>query len=59
MAEIVTLRRARKAKARQVKDEQATQNRAVFGRSKAEAILTKAQIALAERQLDANKRDEP
>jgi hypothetical protein len=59
MAEIVNLRRARKAKARQVKDEQAAQNRAVFGRSKAETTLTNAQIALAERQLDAHKRDKP
>ncbi|RFB79581.1 DUF4169 family protein [Methylovirgula sp. 4M-Z18] len=59
MAEIVNLRRARKEKARQAKDEKAAQNRATFGRSKAEITLSKAQAALADRQLDGAKRDEP
>lgn len=36
MAEIVNLRMARKAKARNDKERAAEQNRAVFGRSKAE-----------------------
>jgi hypothetical protein len=58
MAEIVNLRRVRKAKARQTKDEKAAQNRAAFGRSNTERALSEAQAKLAERHLDGHKRDE-
>lgn len=40
MSEIVNLRQARKAKIRQQAEETASQNRAMFGRTKAEKSLT-------------------
>ena len=40
MAEIINLRQARKAKLRQHAEDAASQNRAVFGRTKAEKSLT-------------------
>lgn len=58
MAEIVNLRLARKQKARADKDARAEQNRLSFGRSKAEKQKTAAEKALAERHVDAHKRDE-
>ena len=55
MTEIVNLRRARKQKNRELKETEAAQNRAVFGRSKAEKRLIKSERALAEAQLDARR----
>jgi len=57
VAEIVNLRQARKAKARAEREAQATRNRAVFGRPKAERELEKKRTEQAVRQLDAHKRD--
>ena len=53
MAEIVNLRRARKLKERERSQAEAAQNRAVFGRSKAEKRLIESERALAEASLDA------
>lgn len=51
-AEIVNLRQARKAKARNEKERQAEQNRLTFGRTKAEKSLTRALNDQAEKRLD-------
>ena len=58
MAEIINLRRARKRKERAEKEAKAADNRLAFGRSKAERTLSEARKELAERRLDAHKRDE-
>ncbi len=52
MGEIVNLRRVRKRKQRQQEEAAASQNRAVFGRAKAERRLTESQRAHAEAKLD-------
>ena len=52
MAEIVNLRRARKAKGRAEKDRAAETNRAKFGTAKAERDLVKARETKAARDLD-------
>lgn len=62
MAEIVNLRRARKAKARADKEAKAAENRATFGRPKSERALSEAKAELAGRGLDAHRlkrEDEP
>ena len=59
MAEIVNLRRARKLKERERSQAEATQNRAVFGRSKAEKRLIESERALAEASLDARRLAKP
>ena len=59
MAEIVNLRRARKLKARERQQAEAAQNRAVFGRSKAEKRLVESERALAETSLDARRLADP
>ena len=58
MAEIITLRQARKAMARAVKEATAAANRVAFGRSKAEKTADKAAIERRERQLDGARRDD-
>jgi len=58
-AEIVNLRRVRKAKERTDREARADVNRARFGRTKAERQGEAARSRLAERQLDAHKRGEP
>ena len=57
MAEIVNLRQARKAKARAEREDEATRNRALFGRPKAERELERKRTEQAGRQLDAHKRE--
>lgn len=54
-AEIVNLRQARKAKARNEKERQAEQNRLTFGRTKAEKSLTRALNEQASRRLDQGR----
>ncbi len=54
-AEIVNLRRARKAKARTEKDKTAAANRAAFGRTKAEKATTKAETDRARRNIDGKR----
>jgi hypothetical protein len=58
VAEIVNLRRARKAKARQENDSVAAANRIVHGRSKAEKQRLAAEKERAERTLDGHRRDD-
>jgi hypothetical protein len=55
LAEIVNLRRARKLKQRERSQAEAAQNRAVFGRSKAEKRLTERERTLAEASLDGRR----
>jgi hypothetical protein len=56
-AEIVNLRRARKARGRAEAEAKAAQNRIDFGRSKAERTLTQARDDLAARRLDGHRRE--
>jgi hypothetical protein len=58
MAEIVNLKARRKLAARAAKETQAAENRARFGRSKAEKTLTKAEAARTSRALDAKRLDD-
>jgi hypothetical protein len=58
-AEIINLAKARKAKARAEKGAQASQNRARFGRTKADKAFEKAQQEKTVRLLDQSKRDKP
>jgi hypothetical protein len=57
MAEIVNLRRARKAKARGEKEKAAEVNRTLHGTPKHLRDLAKAKSAKAARDLDAHKKD--
>lgn len=59
MAEIINLRNARKQKARADKEAQAAQNRALFGRTKAEKLKQASERALADKHIDGHKKDEP
>jgi hypothetical protein len=56
-ADIVNLRRARKAKTRGEREKAAADNRAAFGRSKVEKQLTKAERARAAKAIDAHRRE--
>ncbi|WP_374625684.1 DUF4169 family protein [Devosia sp.] len=56
MAEILSLSRARKAKARADKEQAAAENRIRFGRTKAERQREAALKALAEKRLDGDRR---
>lgn len=58
MADILSLSKARKAKARADKEQVAAENRVKFGRTKAEKQREAAIKALAEKRLDATKREE-
>lgn len=57
MAEIVNLRRVRKAKARDEKEKAAETNRAVHGTPKHLRTLAKAKSGKAARDLDGHKKD--
>jgi hypothetical protein len=59
LAEIVNLRRARKLKERERQQGEAAQNRAVFGRSKAEKRLVESERTLAEASLNAHRLAKP
>jgi hypothetical protein len=59
LSEIVNLRRARKQKNRELKQAEAAQRRAVFGRSKAEKRLTESERARAEASLEARRLERP
>lgn len=56
MADIVSLSRLRKARARADKEAQAAENRAKFGRTKAEKQREATERAHAARQTEAHKR---
>ena len=57
MAEIINLRRVRKAKARAEAEAEAEANRAKFGRTKAEREQEAAQEKLVGKRLDAHRID--
>jgi hypothetical protein len=54
-AEIINLRKARKAKARVEADARAAENRVRFGRSKAEREVREAEDRLSARRLDGHQ----
>ncbi len=56
MGEIVNLRRARKTRDRRDAEAKAQENRAAFGRPKAERDLTTARVKLDAAKLDAHQR---
>jgi hypothetical protein len=58
MAEIINLRKARKAKARADKEAEAAENRAKFGQPKEERTQSEAAKELLDRKLDAHRRDD-
>ena len=58
MGEIVNLRQFRKQKARAEAEKTAEQNRASFGRTKAEKKLSQAEQDLAKSRLDSHQRDD-
>ena len=57
MAELVNLNRARKAKARADNDVAAAQNRVKFGRTKAEKAQQSAEKTMAQKLIDAHRRE--
>ena len=57
-AKIISLTRVRKSRARDEKRQQAVENAAKHGRSKAEKAAERARAALAQRLLDQHRRDE-
>jgi hypothetical protein len=57
MAEIINLRRARKAKVRATAETTAAANRAAFGRTRAEKAADRADSAKRDRLLDGAKRE--
>lgn len=59
MAEIINLRRARKAKARAEREAEAEANRAKFGRQKAERLQSEAETEIVEKKLDAHRIETP
>lgn len=58
MAEIISLSKARKAKARTEKEAAAEANRQKFGRTKAEKLKDAAEKALAEKHIEGHKRED-
>lgn len=55
MGELVNLRRARKDRDRRRRDDEAAENRAKFGRTKAEKLTTKARDELEARRLEGHR----
>jgi Domain of unknown function (DUF4169) len=58
MAEIINLRKARKAKARADKEAEAAENRAKFGQPKEERSQAEASKDLLDRKLDSHRRED-
>ena len=58
MADILSLSKARKAKARVEKEATAAQNRVKFGRTKADKQREAAEQALTQKRLDEAKRED-
>lgn len=57
MAELINLNRARKARDRSADKARAAENRAAFGRTKAERDLKTRLVEIETRRLDGAKRD--
>ncbi len=58
-AEIVNLRKARKARDRSAREAEAAENRTKFGRTRVERELAAARDDLAVRRLDGHRLDRP
>ncbi|NGP17643.1 DUF4169 family protein [Devosia aurantiaca] len=58
MADIINLRNVRKQKARADKDAKASENRVLFGRTKAEKLKDAMEKARADKHVEGHKRDE-
>lgn len=58
MADILSLSKARKARASADKEQQATQNRVKFGRTKAQKQQDAAEKMLASRRIDEHRRED-
>ena len=58
-ADLINLRRARKARARIEQATTAAESRASHGRTKADRVRSAAETELAERRLDGSKREPP
>ena len=58
MADVVNLKRARKAKARNEAESKAQTNRVMFGRTKGEKTQAKLEADAARRKLEGHKRDD-
>ena len=58
MAEVVNLRRARRAQQRAEAEREAKANRVAFGRTKTEKKLTQAEKDAARRKHEGHKRDD-
>jgi hypothetical protein len=59
MAEIINLRRARKARAKAEGEKQAAENRIRFGRTKTERERVAAEDELAARRIEGHRREAP
>ena len=57
MADIVSLSKARKSKARAEKDATAAENRVKFGRTKAEKAKEQVERSITEKIIDGHKRE--
>jgi len=57
MADILSLSKARKVKAKAAKEATAAANRAKFGRTKAEKAADEARRSLTEKSIDGHRRD--
>ncbi len=57
MADILSLSKVRKAKARSAKEAAAAENRVKFGRTKAEKAVEESRNARAEKSIDGHKRE--
>lgn len=58
MAELINLNRARKQRAKAAGKTKAVENRAAFGRTKAECELEAARVEKAARALEGKKRED-
>ena len=58
-ADVVNLRQVRKQKQRADKEQTAAENRALYGRTKAEKTVTRALKAKVEKTLDQGKLEKP
>lgn len=54
-ADILSLSKARKAKSRSIKEQQAQQNSILFGRTKAEKLKGATEKSLTERRIEAHR----
>jgi hypothetical protein len=57
MADVLSLSKVRKTRARAAKEALAAENRAKFGRSKAEKLADESRNKQAQKKIDAHRRD--